>query len=216
MKKSSTQKGFTLIEIIVSLAIFTIVAVIAVGAFLKIVDANTKSQTLKTAINNVNFALESMTREMRVGSIYTCYTIPPSSIGPTLTGFGQSCTQNSGPGSVVVAFKSSKKGTGSVRPVCNLIYAYLIDDDTATAVKTIKKAEQQDCDSAIVYPDSFVQVVSSDAVIDDHFLDVVTAVSSANGPQPKVFLRLKGHAGNREKNKTYFDVQTTISQRNQF
>ncbi len=71
MNKSLFIKGFTLIEMVISLAIFTIVALIAVGALLKIMDLNKKSLTMKTSINNLNFVLESMSREMRVGKNYT-------------------------------------------------------------------------------------------------------------------------------------------------
>ena len=78
MKKNtptSTIAGFTLIEIIVSMAVFIVVAVIAVGAFLKILDANKQSQALETAMNNADFALDSMSRDLRVGYGYTCSMI---------------------------------------------------------------------------------------------------------------------------------------------
>lgn len=202
---SSRQGGFTLIEIIVSLAIFTIVAVIAVGAFLKIIDANKKSQTLKTAINNVNFALESMTRELRVGSRYSCYNNPVQ-LSTITGGTAGSC---GGLGGSVVYFNSSKKGTNNA---CDLIYAYWFDDTQ----KTIKKAEQADCGAIIRADDtSFIPVISKDAIIDAHSL-IVTNETGSSGPQPKVFVRIKGHAGVKKQNTTYFDVQTTVSQRNQY
>ena len=75
-KNKNNNKGFTLIEMIVSIAIFMIVALVAVGAFLKIIDLNNKSHTLKDSINNINFALDLMSRELRVGSNYYCPTSP--------------------------------------------------------------------------------------------------------------------------------------------
>jgi prepilin-type N-terminal cleavage/methylation domain-containing protein len=47
ISKKSLQKGFTLIEMIISLAIFTVVALVAVGALVKVMDANRKSINLK-------------------------------------------------------------------------------------------------------------------------------------------------------------------------
>ena len=67
---SSSHKGFTLIEIIVSVTIFTIVMLIAVGAVLNAVQANRKAQTLNVVINNLNLAFESMIRDIRTGSEY--------------------------------------------------------------------------------------------------------------------------------------------------
>ncbi len=62
--------GFTLVEIIVSVAIFTIVVLIAVSALLSIVDINRKTQATKAVMDNMSFALESMTREIKVGTNY--------------------------------------------------------------------------------------------------------------------------------------------------
>jgi prepilin-type N-terminal cleavage/methylation domain-containing protein len=71
MKKRFLQKGFTLVEIMVSLAIFSVVMVVALGAFLKIVDVNKRAQSIESAVNNLNFTMEAMSRELRTGSQYT-------------------------------------------------------------------------------------------------------------------------------------------------
>lgn len=65
-----TQKGFTLIEIIVSVGIFVVVMLIAVGAVLNAVDANRKAQNINVVVNNLNLAVESMVRDLRTGSDY--------------------------------------------------------------------------------------------------------------------------------------------------
>ncbi len=58
MIKHPPSKGFTLIEIIVSVAIFTVVMLISVGAVLNAVNANRKAQSLNTIVNNLNLALK--------------------------------------------------------------------------------------------------------------------------------------------------------------
>ncbi|MEY2664862.1 MAG: hypothetical protein RIT04_670 [Candidatus Parcubacteria bacterium] len=203
---SDTQGGFTLIEIIVSLAIFAVVAVVAVGAFLKIIDANKKSQTLKTAINNVNFALESMTREMRVGSNYTL--INGNGVPSTLPAYGFSYSGDAS--GKTIAFVSSKTDASG----CGLIHAYYFDNSTGKLI--ISKASQTACGSAAGLGSSeFIPLISADVTIDNAYVKIVTANSSA-GPQPRMSLRLRGHSGTSEKTKTLFDVQTTVSQRNAF
>ncbi len=67
----NTRHGFTLIEMIMSVGVFTIVALIAAGALLAIADANRKAQAFKSVVNNMNFALESVTRNLRTGSEYS-------------------------------------------------------------------------------------------------------------------------------------------------
>lgn len=68
------QRGFTLIEIMVSLSVFIIIMTVSLGSILSILDSNDKSQTKKTGMDNINFALESMSRTVRFGTNYRCGT----------------------------------------------------------------------------------------------------------------------------------------------
>ena len=71
IKKSKVQ-GFTLVELMVSVSIFSFVMLISMGAIMTILDANRKSQTLRSVMDNLNFALEGMTRTIRFGDTYHC------------------------------------------------------------------------------------------------------------------------------------------------
>lgn len=74
MKNFNKNKnaGFTLIEIMVAVSIFAIVMMVAIGAVLAIVSANKKAESLSSVINNLNFALEAMNRDLRTGYDYVC------------------------------------------------------------------------------------------------------------------------------------------------
>jgi prepilin-type N-terminal cleavage/methylation domain-containing protein len=69
---SKKQRGFTLVEMLVSVAIFTFVMLIATASIFTIVAANKKAESLKSVMDNLDFALESMTRNIRTGSSYNC------------------------------------------------------------------------------------------------------------------------------------------------
>jgi prepilin-type N-terminal cleavage/methylation domain-containing protein len=79
------QKGFTLVELMVSLSIFSIVMVISIGTLLIMIDANAKAQALSSTNVNLSIALDSMTRTIRTGYHYYCNassdpdTVPPDS-----------------------------------------------------------------------------------------------------------------------------------------
>lgn len=73
MKNNPTQ-GFTLIELIVAIGLFASVMAIAAGAYLTIIRLNQQAQAIATGIDNVSFALDSMTRNIRSGSSYGCPT----------------------------------------------------------------------------------------------------------------------------------------------
>lgn len=76
------QRGFTLIELMVSVAIFSVVMVIGLGALLSIVNADRKANAAASVMNNINFAVESMGRNIRTGYNYHC----GSSTGGDCTG----------------------------------------------------------------------------------------------------------------------------------
>lgn len=200
MYKRSLQNGFTLVEMIISLAIFTVVAVVAVGALLKVMDANRKSISLKTTINNLNFALESMSREMRVGRDYELN----SNNGAINKNYFTNTSNKISSGNWTIIFKSSNVSTDSVGKKCNLIYAYRYDASN----EKILKAQQTNCDSPINPPD-FQDLTSEDIKITSTIIDI----SNEPNEQPYVFIWLQGESGVKVKDKVDFSVQTRVSQR---
>lgn len=65
--KRTLKKGFTLIELMVSVSIFSIVMMLALGTMLTILDSNRKARTLTEVMNNLNFSIENITRSMKTG-----------------------------------------------------------------------------------------------------------------------------------------------------
>src|SRR3954469_14193570 len=64
------SRGFTLVEMIVSVALFAIVMLVCVGALLALVGANRKVHALQSVMNNLNVTLDGMVRDIRMGSTY--------------------------------------------------------------------------------------------------------------------------------------------------
>ncbi len=67
----SSQRGFTLLEMVVSIALFSFVMLAMTSVLLSVVDADHKAQGLKSSMNNLSLALESMARNLRTGTSYT-------------------------------------------------------------------------------------------------------------------------------------------------
>ncbi len=57
---------------IVAVALFAIVMLIAVGALLSVVEANRKAVAMQSVINNLNVAIDGMVRSIRQGTTYRC------------------------------------------------------------------------------------------------------------------------------------------------
>jgi prepilin-type N-terminal cleavage/methylation domain-containing protein len=201
--KRAHSKGFTLVEMIVAIALFTVVALVAIGALLRIVDANKRAQSIKNSVNNMNFALEAMTRELRVGTRYNCI----SGVGtlPTSLSASQGCALTSG--SWTIAFNSSKvKDNGGTK--CNLVHVYQFDG------VSLKKGEQRDCGQTYnTYPIIYGGTDSSADETAVQFEKGTIKVVVSGTAQPLAQFHFVGSAGIKEKHKSYFDLQTSVSQR---
>src|SRR5882672_10508798 len=82
-KLEARVRGFTLVEMIVAVALFAIVMLVCVGALLALVGANKKVHALQSVMNNLNVTLDGMVRQIRMGSNYDGYS-------------GTGCSSNSG------------------------------------------------------------------------------------------------------------------------
>lgn len=71
-QKNRNQNGFTLVELMIATSLFTIIMLMGIGSLIVSSDSARASQKLRIAVDNVNFAMESMTRELRTGSYFYC------------------------------------------------------------------------------------------------------------------------------------------------
>lgn len=103
--KLARGRGFTLIETMVSVAIFVVVAMIVTMVFITIVDANRKAQSIRLVMDNLNFSIDAMALRMREGTDYACE--PAGS---------QNCDQ--------ISFRTAGEGEGQT-----VVYGRFIDDN---------------------------------------------------------------------------------------
>lgn len=182
-KKKREEKAFTLVEILVSLTLFSIVLVASFGALMAVISANNKAKTIKLVVNNLSMALENMSRELRVGYGYTCNSTEPD--GTPDTPGGQDCS-----GGDSVAFWTKDGAAG--------FYRYDLGSK-----KISRKINGKDT--------SVVSIIGDEVDIED--LDFyVTGTASGDNIQPRIFLKLKGVVSQLNV-QTEFNIQTTISQR---
>ena len=66
------KRGYTLIELVVAVGLFALVMTLASGAYLLMINLNRQAQAVATGIDNLSFALETMTRTIRTGTVYNC------------------------------------------------------------------------------------------------------------------------------------------------
>lgn len=80
------KRGFTLVEIIVAVGIFAVVAVIAISTLLVVSNGNRRAQVSRQMLDNVDFILDDMIRETRLGKNFHCGSGTPTVPNDCLAG----------------------------------------------------------------------------------------------------------------------------------
>lgn len=186
-KNHKNSYGFTLIEMLVATAIFTVVMVSAVGALISIINANSRAQSIKTVIDNVTFAVDDMARNLRSGTNYQCY-------------------DNSG---------NLKSDCSSVSPEIgyelnnNQIYYRFFQSQSLSAGQgNIETCSVSNCNiqsgnwQSLTAPTSTVNITNMKFII-----------YNSGSVQPRIFITATGLIPVKNGTSTEFDIQTTVSQR---
>lgn len=111
------DRGYTLIELIVSMTIFSVVIVIAVGAFVRVQHVSQKTTAQRRVEQDARFNLEQLARQIRSSKIdYNFYTLNANN--PV-------CVVNSVTGSTkVLALLVTQAGTGGTPTTKRIFYYY--------------------------------------------------------------------------------------------
>ncbi|MDQ1299563.1 MAG: putative Type pilus pilin [Patescibacteria group bacterium] len=72
MSTSLTQRGYSLLEMIVSLGIFSMVMLVVMGAYVTLISLDRQARANNQLAASLSFAVESMARSMRTGTSYDC------------------------------------------------------------------------------------------------------------------------------------------------
>jgi len=72
IRKNFNGRGFTVIELIISIGLFSIILVAITGSLLSVIKINKQASLIKDVMNNLDFALENMVRSVRTGRNYDC------------------------------------------------------------------------------------------------------------------------------------------------
>ncbi len=198
ISKLKFTTGFTLVEMMVAIAVFSIVMVTAMSALLNVVDANNKARAIKTAINNIHFALENISRDVRMGTEYGC-------LFDNMNEVSDGCDLASGNSGFFYKSPKSNVSSGSY-----IYYRLMLNSEGSGKGQILK------CVSAEYSPqcNTWSPVTSLEVDIKKLRFYVLNQLDSTPGrDQPRMVIALEGEAGSKDKLKTTFNLQTSVSQR---
>jgi type II secretory pathway pseudopilin PulG len=196
-KKNRTDEklrgGYTIIELVVAVGLFVIVALISSSAFLGVVASNRKTLAMRTVMDNLKSAIESMSRDMKTGSMYHCgsggaidTTNDCSSGSAFLALEGQNGDSNTSADQIVYQLGSTDPNCPSSEQICKSI-----DGGASFFAMTAPPPELHVTGLAF-------RVFGS---------------SNTDTKQPRIVIVILGYAG-ANKTESIFDIETTLSQRN--
>lgn len=188
--------GFTLIELMVAVALFVVIMLVAMGALLSLIDANKKARALESVINNLNVTLDGMVRAMRMGNHYACNV---TSLPGTYDTGGADCP-GGGTTFSFTPFDGDPSDNGE-----RFVYRYVPAAGGEPGRIERSKFGGSGSYETITAPEVSITGMSF----------YVVGTTPRNTTQPKVVLVVKGEAGppDNEKIRTTFYIQATAVQR---
>lgn len=198
-KIPQSQKGFTLVELMVALTLFTIVVMAAVSSLYSVNNASRKVQAMRSVLDNLNFAVESISRTVRTGTDIVCEGLEnrdyPAASGTYNCPFGVGePTQR-----ILV---SSTLGTEQ-------LIEYRFGENQQNGNGQLEKRVQDENGN---WPDYWISLTSPEIDI-ENLSFYVDGADLTDGLQPSVMMFVEGVATAGTDNIAPFAVQTYISQR---
>lgn len=195
IENKKNNSGFTLIELMVATSIFIIIMLAAMGALFMLLDAAKSSRALRSAMDNVNFSMESMTRSIRMGTNYYC-VVSGSAVDLTNLDSTKDCSN----GGTLLTFIPQNKNS-------RVGYMLKARGDTKNTY-TLQRCELLNGNT------NCVDIVSPDVNIEKLKFFVKGAEYNESSPrQPSIYIIMKGTVMVRGV-PTSFALQTMASQRN--
>ena len=192
--KIKLNAGFTLIEIMVALSIFMVIMLAAIGSLVVSSDAASKARQTRIVMDSVGFAMENITRNIRMGTKFTCVT--NQTIDLSKDPSPANCD-----GGNFVAFIPAKQPSSS-RIGYKRTLRYDTKGPSGASTATLQSCDQTNTCTDIVSPD-----------VDITYLKFfLVGAESSEQVQPNVYILLKGAI----KTKGVwndFAIQTMASQR---
>ena len=199
--KNNKKNGYTIIETMISVSIFLVVVMAGMGALLNANLLHSKSQNMRSIVDNLSFIMEDMSRNLRTGYNYYCINSSHPNI-PTNSNDTNSCSNGDGKG---ISFKAT--GSSAGQWVYNLSFC----DGKEGICKSVDGGNpvQLVPDEVVIDSSSSFTVVGAEPPEYDLY---GTLSDPTNERQPFVTIRLVGFI-DLKGIKTPFSLQTSVSQR---
>ena len=202
-QRNKNQGGFTLIEMLVAVFLFTIVMLVSMTSVLALIDANKKNQSTLSIVNNLTLVVNSIVKSIAVSKGYYCGNAAAAYNGTV----GSDCPTT--PGESITFFTPANSAGGSIQ-----IVRYKFVEGANGAPGKIERAiNSNSATDFIPITSPEIDVKSLRFYVYDTAPLVYGCTTACDLKQPRVVMIVQGIAGTKDNTKTQFNIQTTVSQR---
>lgn len=187
------EEGFTLVELMVATTVFVVIVISSIGSLLALMGASKDSRGLRFSMDNISFAMESMTRSIRMGVNYYCGDSIPDSLDTYLD-----CSTE---GKTLFSFVPQLDGKLADERVSYRLKKRETGVDNYTIQRCVGTVES-----------GCIEIVSSDINI-NKLVFYVSGSNPYDSTQANVYILLKGTIDVKGKPASFM-IQTMASQRN--
>lgn len=190
------QGGFTLLELMLAITIFSVAAIISVSALFGVLIFQRKASALQRVQNNVNFAVKSMMADISVGDVFYCGSSVPS--GPVANISPRSCWSGGGP---LIVFRNVRDEKT----------VYRLDNDAIERCVDVSGSGNCDSGSGSNYLLLTAASVNIDSTISSFYVDGAERAADGDTKQPRIQLVIRATTdvgGEIE----VMNIQSTVSQ----
>lgn len=183
---SNVEKGFSLVEMLVSITLFSFVVVIATGVIITILNTNKHVRSTSIAMGNINAVLEKMFREVSAGESYHC-----------------------GEGGNINKAHDCPGGN----PLAAIVFEGVNGDKNNSNDQNIYRMNSGESSLELSLDGgvNYERLTDENIIIDDFGVNVVGNLDDTK--QPSVFISVRGYIKKEEGDHVMFATQTMISER---
>ncbi len=207
--KRSRVSGYTLIEVMVASGLFVVVMVFGIAVLISVNKTHKTADTFKDRMDSISFALEDMTRNVRLATSVHC----PAEASAVVPMEGQSCESSSVNSGEMGSLSFSFEGLDG-DPTANdddIVY-WLVKEEGGSLEDGYLVKSREGYSSS--YDNDVYKRVTPPGVKIDLTRSGFTVTSAEEGDgQTKVIIRLSG-AVEYQQSTAQFNFQTTVSPRN--
>ena len=188
-----TERGFTLLEMIVSTTVFVFVMLMIIGSLISLTDASRKARSVRIVLDNLSAAIDSMSRNIRMGSYYHC------GCGGALTS-PQSCSMSDSDGNGGDTCLAFEMANGNPHDATDqMVYRLTTTGGRGRIERSLNGGTD------------WVSLTSPEINVTD--MKFFQYGVTPDTDQPVVTMLLRGTAALTPKTSTEFNIQTTIAAR---